>query len=592
MKVLVNDIYANLKGIPQDKMENVAIWGWSPEGVDLLTLAINERIHIKYFVDYNHTVYKNETIFDKRVIDREELLSCEDIFVIVGRKSFEEEQAWIENNLQGRYLVVDIREPAAEFRNMQGGIYIYGAGIAGGRTLEILREKGIEVEGFIDSNEQKAGTTWCDYPVYSRKVLQEEDRVIISALYWTEILDSLKKEFNPEHIYVDYRNCRVSDHTMRNKYNASILIKYQNYPVLMWSKLMMDYVSLLVDFKGKKIGIYGNNEIAEQVVEILECLGMSVSRVSDEIADFGCQDLENQMVLLTKVDDKASAANGCVVLDSGADFDSWHISNFSQWRSITSISGAARKICRDRLVSYVPEYEGHQYKGFYTHGTPSESKKRIVVLGGSTTDAGMYGKAITSWPEYLARKRDDVVIYNGGASGFISAEECLKMLRDVVHIKPDLVISYSGINDCYKIQDEKTPFKRDEEYDVFYGLESSMTRSEHWLLMERYMRTIASVMGADFIAILQTSVYGREEADRSTHEQLSGALYKDTYNEFVKEVQEVMNEYDWMYDLSKPFDGIKYEVFRDAAHLHEEGNQIIADKISDIIDDYYKNKEC
>jgi len=59
---------------------------------------------------------------------------------------------------------------------------------------------------------------------------------------------------------------------------------------------------------------------------------------------------------------------------------------------------------------------------------------------------------------------------------------------------------------------------------------------------------------------------------------------------FVSEVQEKMQEYDWMYDLSKPFDGVKTTVFRDGVHLTNEGNKIIADKISDIIDDYYKGK--
>lgn len=593
MKVLVNDIYANLKGIPQDKVENVAIWGWSPEGADLLTLAINERIHIKYFVDYNHTVYKNKTIFDKCVIDREELLSCEDIFVIMGRKSFEEEQVWIENNLQGRYLVVDIGEPAAEFYNIRGEIYIYGAGIAGGRTLEILKEHGIEIGGFIDSNEEKVGITWFGYPIYSRKVLQEEDRIIISALHWAEIYDSLKNELNPEHIYVDYRNSRVSDHTIRYEEKNSIWIRYQNYPLEMLKNIRNVYITLLSDFIGKEICIYGNNEIACQITEILACLGLSVSIVTDNIADLVCYDSGNKMILLTKVDDKASASNSCVILDCGAEFKEWDITNFSQWRAVTDIRFANRKMLRDRLVAYVIDNEGHQYKGFYTHGTESESKKRIVVLGGSTTEAELYGKSIISWPEYLIQKREDIVIYNGAAAGFISAEECLKMLRDVAHIKPDLIISYSGINDCYQIQNKKTPFKRDENFNVFYGLESNMSLSEHWILMERYMQAMSLVMGSSFIAILQAGIWGREESDRTAHEELVYDLYEDTksYNSvFVKNVQEVMDEYKWIYDLSKPFDGVKCTVFRDGCHLTNEGNQILADKISGIIDDYYEKK--
>jgi len=595
MKVLVNDIYANLKGIPQDKIDNVAIWGWSPEGIDLLTLAINERIHIKYFVDYNKTVYKNETIFDKRVIDREELEACEDIFVIVGRKSFEEDWAWIENNLQGRYLVVDIGEPAAEFRNMQGGIYIYGAGIAGGRTLEVLREKGIEVEGFIDSNEQKVGTTWCDYPVYSSKVLQEDDKVIISALYWADILDSLKKEFNPEHIYVDYRNCRITNHTVRyEEMNNAIWIRYQKYPLDVIRHMELVYPTLLVDFTNKEINIYGNNEIAEQVVEIFGCLGMTISQITDDIGELAYQDLDNQKIILTKVNDEASITGNRIVLDSGKEFDAWDIPQFNCWHPVTNMFAVIRNWIRDSLVRILDVYETHQYQGFYTHGIPSESKKKIVVLGGSTTDAGMYGSLIASWPEYLSQKRDDWVIYNGGVSSFNSAQECMKLLRDVVHIRPDLVISYSGVNDWAQ-KCEKQPFKLSFEFGeekFFYGLKSSMTRSENWLLMERYMHAISRVNGSDFIAIIQTSAKLRKEQDITALEQLFFEDREYGYSMFVAEVQEKIQEYEWLYDLSNPFEGIKETVFRDLVHLNNVGNNIIADKISDIIDDYYDNKEC
>jgi len=305
MKVLINDIYANLKEISPDKLENVAIWGWTNEGLDLLTLAINERIHVKYFVDYNNTIYKNEIVFDKRVITREELAVYEDVFVLIDRKSFEKEHIWIEDNLKGRYLVVDIGELASDFCNIRRGIYIYGAGIAGQRTLEILREKGIEVEGFIDSNEEKVGAKWCDYPIYSRKVLCEDDIVIISALYWAEIYDSLKNEFHSDHIYVDYRNSRVSDHTIRYEEMNFIWLKYGKYPLEVIRGDFTIYGTWLTDFQNKELSICGNDEIVEQMVEILGCLGIAVSFTTDNFADLACLNLDNQMILVAKVDEEA-----------------------------------------------------------------------------------------------------------------------------------------------------------------------------------------------------------------------------------------------------------------------------------------------
>ena len=593
MKALVNDIYANLKGIPQDKIEHVAIWGWTAEGTDLLTLAINERIHVKYFIDYNRTIYKNKFIFDKRVINREELMACKDIYVIMGRKSFEEERTWIENNLQGRYLVVDIGELAEELTNPQGGIYIYGAGIAGQRTMEILKEKGIEIDGYLDSAEQKVGTIWCDYPIYSRKVLQEEDIVIISSLYWLEIYDSLKNEFNQEHIFVDYRNSRISDHTIRFEEMNSIWIKYQDYPLEPLQGGSIATLAFLVDFTGKEISIYGNNKIAEQLVEIFQCIGMTISQITDDIGDFAYQDLKNQMILITKIDDKVSKINRRIVVESGDAFADWDISYYSQWRPITDVCGAKRKMLHDQLVNISIINIGHQYQGFYTHGILSESKRKIVVLGGSTTEAELYANYITSWPEFLAQKRDDIIIYNGGVAGFTSVQECLKLLRDVIHINPDLVISYSGVNDWRQIRNEKQPFKGAGACrDLYYGLESNMKKYEYWILMERYMHAVSRVNGSDFIAILQTMSTLRKDQDASSYEQLLPAYYEDCgeYNAFVSEIQGRMQEYEWMYDLSNPFEGIKGTVFRDLVHLNNEGNSIIADRISDIIDDYYSKQ--
>jgi len=106
------------------------------------------------------------------------------------------------------------------------------------------------------------------------------------------------------------------------------------------------------------------------------------------------------------------------------------------------------------------------------------------------------------------------------------------------------------------------------------------------------MHAISKVNGSDFIAILQTCSVLRKEEDIVAYEQLTSAFYNNLteYELFVSEVQEKMYKFDWFYDLSKPFDGVKTTVFRDGVHLTNEGNKIIADKISDIIDDYYKGK--
>ncbi len=98
--------------------------------------------------------------------------------------------------------------------------------------------------------------------------------------------------------------------------------------------------------------------------------------------------------------------------------------------------------------------------GFVRYPARIPGAPRIVALGGSTTDplTPLYLNADDAdphdpynWPrelQLLLRKRgQDAEIYNGGVAGYTSSQELLKLLRDVVHLGPDLVIAVNGIND-------------------------------------------------------------------------------------------------------------------------------------------------
>ena len=73
----------------------------------------------------------------------------------------------------------------------------------------------------------------------------------------------------------------------------------------------------------------------------------------------------------------------------------------------------------------------------------------IVLLGGSTTDDML--SYTTNWPtplyERLREAGASFVMYNGGTMGYCTQQEHLKLLRDGLDLEPDLVISYSGVND-------------------------------------------------------------------------------------------------------------------------------------------------
>lgn len=93
--------------------------------------------------------------------------------------------------------------------------------------------------------------------------------------------------------------------------------------------------------------------------------------------------------------------------------------------------------------------EGYSHTaGFVIHGDAlNPDALTIVALGGSTTDP-LGGK---SWPEFLYERLNadgqSVRVFNGGVAGYSSNQELLKLIRDVLPLGPDLIISLNGVND-------------------------------------------------------------------------------------------------------------------------------------------------
>ena len=101
------------------------------------------------------------------------------------------------------------------------------------------------------------------------------------------------------------------------------------------------------------------------------------------------------------------------------------------------------------------------FKEYFSDDVPSEERvkgfevgqslrgvKRVVGLGGSTTDHNVQPR---NWMYYLAEgcteRREKCQSLNGGIMGYSTTQDFLKLVRDVIPLKPDLVISLSGVND-------------------------------------------------------------------------------------------------------------------------------------------------
>ena len=116
------------------------------------------------------------------------------------------------------------------------------------------------------------------------------------------------------------------------------------------------------------------------------------------------------------------------------------------------------------LLPYVHNHQdrceiqgGRADGGFVEYGSdeaPSGEPETLVTLGGSTTDGFYYEFSRgRTWPlqlqERLARESLNVRVLNGGAGGYGSSQELLRLITDVSFLDPSptLIVSLSGIND-------------------------------------------------------------------------------------------------------------------------------------------------
>ena len=197
--------------------------------------------------------------------------------------------------------------------------------------------------------------------------------------------------------------------------------------------------------------------------------------------------------------------------------------------------------CYDVTLSYnriIDKIEGFEIFG----DCDNPNALLIVALGGSTTESTYL--FIKGWAQYLSEllinNNISAKIYCGGVAGYSSSQELLKFIRDVLPLKPDIVLSYSGLNDLYgypkstetirngrpfithfqvefiekiisrlMLSQRKLPVMHDLMWEdngnttVYYGLKNSKSSSELWLDNTRIMHSIAEEFHIEFLSFFQ-----------------------------------------------------------------------------------------
>ncbi|MDO4189558.1 MAG: SGNH/GDSL hydrolase family protein [Lachnospiraceae bacterium] len=261
---------------------------------------------------------------------------------------------------------------------------------------------------------------------------------------------------------------------------------------------------------------------------------------------------------------------------------------------------AGRLNSYDALVGYTTK-SNNGMDGYTIFGEVDESIANaftVLTLGGSTTDPSTGN--IISWSEFLYKDlvkiNKNVRVVCAGVNSQVVSQELMKLIRDGYLFNPDIVISYSGVNDFSEYyHDERNPFvlsynrrifKRIADRgildskdvlqkgivrNIFYGVSPDrvISRGEHWVRCEKLMKSVSETYGADFIGILQPQNFNMEDDLRV----ITRNKYYPKAIELVKE-----EDQDWLLDFTDIFNDIN-NVFYDNCHVYEHGNRIIEKKI-------------
>ncbi|MDR1483439.1 MAG: SGNH/GDSL hydrolase family protein [Planctomycetaceae bacterium] len=275
----------------------------------------------------------------------------------------------------------------------------------------------------------------------------------------------------------------------------------------------------------------------------------------------------------------------------------------------------------------------------------------IICLGGSTTDPFLpilkKDRSIVAngtWSEELSRmmekKKIKGTVFCGGMSGYTVSDDLLKLLRDVLEIAPDVVISYGGVNDLYVRKDFKiyniasykyhrrmyasssgitSPIfpnivsyitkrererEREREFtpmELYAGVKSNLSESEYMIRNWRIMNDICKLHNIKFYGVLQPCV-GSTERTINDENLISAKWHKENlhnddlwrpcFDILVKNYNHAKTEtqkHSFLHDFSGIFDekdlSVIYPFDKDWCHVSLAGNCIVAENMFRILFD-------
>lgn len=480
-------------------------------------------------------------------------------------------------------------------------IVIWGSGVTGRRVYKILSENGIKAAFYVDSNRTLRGTYQCGLPVYAPEDIRKftESPIIIEAMEKWEELDSYIKGEYEERYYFSF----IDNEQKRMPYKGHYIE---------WMFGLENWFCNFAFFVEKSVYVYGTGEIERLIPEYLDLLDIRFggflidgsNTVSREINNYNVKYVEEivyEKNYFVWVYDKRKVKRleelGLISHE-----------NYIYYNGTNNTSIKKKYILDTNL--------GHnflsdsKYPGIMVYGDDKENNFKIAVLGGSTTDGRT--SFFKSWPELMyeelgKRSFKNITIYNGGVSGYASGQELLKLIRDMLPLKPDMIIVYDGFNDLnygnqypltsgylkkvFEVARENIENDNGEdlfmgEVSICQGIETKKDIFDTWLSNIRTMYAVAKEQNILFYSFCQPvldSKIGKTNAEKNMLlSAYSLTMVKLINGSFRKRICQMAQLPGYIHDLSHIFDNVS-DVYKDYCHVWEKGNQIIASEITKTI---------
>lgn len=478
---------------------------------------------------------------------------------------------------------------------------IYGTGERAVKTFFSLLTFGVYIYSFCDN--KNVGLR-----LYNKMVLCPDDvlknhadaNIIVANDTNAETLDTIEYLRSK-----GIKNCINWKETGQSVGNLDIRPSY-----LYW---------MIRDSYKKDLIIYGYNQKGRQIQKILKMIDIDIAYFIDDIEVEISGSLGKRVKPLGNVFHEKSSIKILVTTekeDGTYKLDAIGLKRGIDYALVRKYSSLYldRKHVIDVNIGHNFLSDIHK-PGFIEYGKADDPL--IVLLGNSTTDGSIY--AIKSWGEklyeLLIKEHIKAHLLNGGVISYKSSQELLKFERDVLPMRPYAVIHYTGFVDAFptprikKLENypfihsyqemlfagfldmksvfDKNVFNISNEYT--YGVPDERKHYERFMDNIAIMRSICDTFGIKYYSFLQPCLATKKNIlSRNEQEYLLNTnILPDEDMNKIREFYFNVRQKNWwggvkMTDLTHIFDEAE-DVYIDICHVNEQGNQMIAQKIFNVI---------